>query len=542
MRGKRRYSIAIIGKMPLEGYSGGRYHMWIMAEALAYMDNIVYFVTNCVPTFSEDFVCYPKHSNIMMILVADFNDLSLMKDDLDYVICATDSDNVSYKYSALLLSLEKNARFAFINFETPNWYKKYAVMTRRENAYLAMREICEFGCLIISSTNEAQKYAKDYYDKHLDSTEFVVWSPAINSMIADSVHAERKNQVMIFIRIADKHKGGDDFIDILGEELRGMKVICVSGVGNILDEYFERVNEKARQYSIIVEFVTALCDEEKFRQLKQSKVLIFPSYFEGYGYPPVEALYCGTKCVAYDLPVLREVSGDSLCYCPIGDVETLKKEVGELLKSNDFEQVLVDTSLFDIQALRLQTILEENFNNPKLLRTKMKRQKDLLRCRIKKRKIERKERKKKEKNLFERYVDNRVVISSKLCIDHEDWKVIKKTLSGKKIFIWGRGALYEMLYPTYIKHLDVYGLIDKNPVLQNTRDSISGRYMIYNPEELKRHNPNDVVVFISNKNYVDEIIIELEQLGIKNVHSLCLIEMNRILKKRDKGRRYENER
>jgi glycosyltransferase involved in cell wall biosynthesis len=46
--------------------------------------------------------------------------------------------------------------------------------------------------------------------------------------------------------------------------------------------------------------------------------MVFLSHFEGFGYPPVEALYCGVPCVARSLPVLREVNGDYLHYLPEG--------------------------------------------------------------------------------------------------------------------------------------------------------------------------------------------------------------------------------
>jgi glycosyltransferase involved in cell wall biosynthesis len=58
---------------------------------------------------------------------------------------------------------------------------------------------------------------------------------------------------------------------------------------------------------------------------------VFPSYFEGYGYPPVEALYCGTPCVAYALPVLKEVCGEHLTLVPIGDREAMGRALALLL-------------------------------------------------------------------------------------------------------------------------------------------------------------------------------------------------------------------
>jgi glycosyltransferase involved in cell wall biosynthesis len=53
---------------------------------------------------------------------------------------------------------------------------------------------------------------------------------------------------------------------------------------------------------------------------RRAALVVQPSDREGFGLPLVEAMACGTPVAASDLPVLREVGGSAVEYCPPGDV------------------------------------------------------------------------------------------------------------------------------------------------------------------------------------------------------------------------------
>lgn len=50
--------------------------------------------------------------------------------------------------------------------------------------------------------------------------------------------------------------------------------------------------------------------------------LVYPSKWEGFGIPPLEALACGAKVIASDIPVLREVLGNSALFVKLGDPDS----------------------------------------------------------------------------------------------------------------------------------------------------------------------------------------------------------------------------
>jgi glycosyltransferase involved in cell wall biosynthesis len=59
--------------------------------------------------------------------------------------------------------------------------------------------------------------------------------------------------------------------------------------------------------------------------------LVFPTRYEGFGLPPLEALAAGTPVVSSDLPALREVTGPHARYVPVGDADALAGAVEKVL-------------------------------------------------------------------------------------------------------------------------------------------------------------------------------------------------------------------
>lgn len=63
-------------------------------------------------------------------------------------------------------------------------------------------------------------------------------------------------------------------------------------------------------------------------------LFLFPSLYEGFGLPPVEAMKCGTVVVASDIPALREVLGVHAHYCDPYSVPSISAAIVHALREN----------------------------------------------------------------------------------------------------------------------------------------------------------------------------------------------------------------
>jgi glycosyltransferase involved in cell wall biosynthesis len=75
-----------------------------------------------------------------------------------------------------------------------------------------------------------------------------------------------------------------------------------------------------------------LATDDLARLVAGAAVLAFPSWYEGFGLPALEALACGTPVVAADLPALREVLGDQAELVPPADAGALADALARVLE------------------------------------------------------------------------------------------------------------------------------------------------------------------------------------------------------------------
>ncbi len=77
---------------------------------------------------------------------------------------------------------------------------------------------------------------------------------------------------------------------------------------------FAANSEMQNYVSDNVKFLGRVSDQELLTYYQNAEALIFPSLYEGFGIPPLEAQSCGTPAIVSDIPVLREIYGNSVLY------------------------------------------------------------------------------------------------------------------------------------------------------------------------------------------------------------------------------------
>ncbi len=116
---------------------------------------------------------------------------------------------------------------------------------------------------------------------------------------------------------------------LLGHDLRSRhKLVVVGGGGAIF------AHDGVRGSEDIVELQDV--DDETLAALYTSaRAFLYPSLYEGFGLPPLEALACGTVCLVSDGSSLPEVLGDSVLYCDPLQPASIARGLETLLTDED---------------------------------------------------------------------------------------------------------------------------------------------------------------------------------------------------------------
>ena len=326
--------LVIFMQNPRFGYSGGRYHALILAEAFASRGNNVTILSNSHTEVFEDFDNLPGHNRINFVVTKKFNfELYVNKANIVLIIPSMAKDEALYLRACECAS-QYSARLVLLNFESPNWFNSLSPTPRDSSLWDLWHKYAKPASVILCSAKESVRFAKEYYEVDKETTLFRSCPPAINDFAdRNGSNISREKRILIFARFTwAEQKGCTDLRKFIRKEFKGYTLVVVTGLGGFPEDKEKEIVASAEKEGMAIDLYESLSESDKVREVKRSSLVIFPSYFEGFGYPPVEAMFYKTPCVAFDLPVLREFTNKFTYWAPIGDWDAFIGAMVEALR------------------------------------------------------------------------------------------------------------------------------------------------------------------------------------------------------------------
>jgi len=136
-------------------------------------------------------------------------------------------------------------------------------------------------------------------------------------------------------RVGTQEKKNFDFLKL--------KLVIAGVRGWLYEEIFESVEKSLFKKDII--FTGFIEDEDKPYLYNLADVFVYPSFFEGFGLPPLEAMACGVPAVVSNKSSLSEVVGRGAVMIDAHNIDEITLVVREILENQALKRYLIEQGL-----------------------------------------------------------------------------------------------------------------------------------------------------------------------------------------------------
>ena len=255
-----------------------------------------------------------------------------------------------------------------------NWFE---MATGFVDGFIAISHTVQIQLESYLQNNFSEKILDKKFDYFLlgadfNYQEFNIYSEKINPKLIN-LYQNSSNIYLIVSTIEPRknHKYLLDVFDKLWEQDIDVTLNIVGKVGWMVDELMDRIDTHP-QYNKRLFYWNNLTDIELNYCYQNSKMLLFPSFIEGFGLPIIESLNNKLPVMASDIPIHREVGRESIGYFDINSVNDLVSKIAKIeidgipthLKiTNDFRWISWREStqmLFDnVSKMNSQLIIDD---------------------------------------------------------------------------------------------------------------------------------------------------------------------------------------
>lgn len=151
----------------------------------------------------------------------------------------------------------------------------------------------------------------------------------------------------------------DAYRELVMNDGINMPLVLAGRKGWHMDKFLNGIEEKVQKQIMFTGFID---DEDLPAVYGNASLFVFPSRYEGFGMPPLEAIACGTDVLSSDATSLPEVLGEASSYFMSEDKEDLIQKLIEKSNYKENKGLLcsqVNQFSWETEAKKLLTFMEQ---------------------------------------------------------------------------------------------------------------------------------------------------------------------------------------
>ncbi len=176
----------------------------------------------------------------------------------------------------------------------------------------------------------------------------------------------RKNiisTIRAFESLKEKHshkvhwKNIDVHQDKTTNDFADLKLVIAGAKGWLYKSIFKEAKNSKHQKDII--FTDLIDDKDKPYLYNLASVFVYPSFFEGFGFPPLEAMACGVPTIVSNNSSLPEVVEDGAIMIDPYNVDELAYAMRIVLKDKELREKLIQKGLEQVKKFNWDKTAEK---------------------------------------------------------------------------------------------------------------------------------------------------------------------------------------
>lgn len=190
----------------------------------------------------------------------------------------------------------------------------------------------KFSYLIFCPTNQIKKDLIKFFPLFSNKLKISKFGIDINmNKIPNKYH--KKIFDILYVAHFEIRKNHITLINALNKIDKKLKILFI-GQNNGLKENLIKLTKNQNH---VYQFLTLNDDKKLFEYYSKSKLFIFPSLYEGFGIPLLEAAIFQLPIICSDLNVFKEIGGNELTYFKKDDPDKLSEIIKEKISNNSYK-------------------------------------------------------------------------------------------------------------------------------------------------------------------------------------------------------------
>lgn len=213
---------------------------------------------------------------------------------------------------------------------------------------------------IIIPSYEIMRELNSRYPHTKSKTHVIYEASTLKNIKQSNLTSDLPKKFCIYTGNAYPHKNLNLLIDSWKDvyAATNCQLLLVCGRG-IFAQRVERV-VKEKMAEDFVRFAGYVSDEDLVALYKKAVCFVFPTLSEGFGLPGLDAMQVGLPVVCSNIPVLKEIYGDSATYFNPKDKHNMAENIVEMIKNESLQKKFVKLGESQVKKYSWQKAAKES--------------------------------------------------------------------------------------------------------------------------------------------------------------------------------------